>query len=130
MSRRTARLLAECGYFAAILMATTLVFWRVVGPHDRTFLTWYDNVVQYYAWMHRVVEGWQQLTPPLWDFSTNSGTSFVGELQTAVFYPLNILLAWTIDTPSPVVLDRFIVLHFAIGWYGMALFLRSAGISK
>jgi len=106
---------------------TGLIFSPVVSG-KRTFLTWYDNSVQYFAWMHRIVESWASLTPPLWDFATDSGTPFAGELQTGAFYPLAIVFAWIARELTPYLLDWFILLHFAIAWYGMTLFTRLNGL--
>lgn len=129
--RRTSRRwLHEASYAGAIISFTIVFFWRVIVAADLTFITWYDNVAQYYAWMHRLADGWRTLTPPLWDFTTDAGTPFVGELQTAVFYPLNILFVWIVGRPSVLALDWLIAIHFAIGWYGFATFLRLLGTSR
>ncbi|HEY5892367.1 MAG TPA: YfhO family protein [Chthoniobacterales bacterium] len=94
-----------------------------------TFMTWIDNTLQYYAWMHRNTAAWHALTPPLWDFSTDSGVSYSGEMQPGAFYPGNILFAWLWGSPTQRALDIFVLIHFAIAWLGMTFFLRAYGLS-
>ena len=92
-------------------------------------MTWKDNSFQYYPWMHRNVAAWRNLTPPLWDFSTDCGTNYSGEMQTGAFYPVNILWAWLTGLATQRALDILVLLHVAISWVGMTFFLRAYRLS-
>jgi Bacterial membrane protein YfhO len=117
-------IVCQIGIFLGFLIFTFVFFHRYAVGDGWTFLWGGDNSVQYYAWMHKLVVAWRRMTPPLWDFRSYSGISFVGELQTGVFYPLNILFAWFVGTPTQQALDCFLIFHFAIAAYGMWAFLR------
>jgi hypothetical protein len=118
----------ECAIVLFYLAVASIFFDSVTLTRSHTFITWFDNVVQYYAWMTKLVAGWHNLAPPLWDFGTDSGISFPGELQTGVFYPVNILFSWLCVKPDVHALDLLIVAHFAFGAWGMSLFLRGQGV--
>lgn len=118
----------ELGRACVCLTLTLLFFHQVVMPRTETFIYNFDNTYQYYAWMHKVVNDWRTLSPPLWDFAVDAGLPFPGEMQTAAFYPVNIVFAWFAGTVTPAKLDLLLLLHCAAGMWGMTLFLRQRGI--
>jgi hypothetical protein len=94
---------------------------------DHTFMWSGDNPIQSYAWMHKLVAAWRAGEVPLWDFSINSGTSFIGELQTGALYPPNVLLSLLHGRADVRTLDRYLVLHFAVTAALMWWLLRLVG---
>ena len=117
------RLLSETSLLLCCLALAFFFFYKVTYTRAGTFLAWPDNSVQSYAWLTKTTAaGRTQL--PLWDFTTDSGTSFVGELQTAPFYPLNIIFAWLTRPGNQHAIDLYIVLHFGLACYFMLVFLR------
>jgi hypothetical protein len=118
-----ARFFLETGLVLSCFALASLFFYKVTYSYQATFLAFPDNSIQSYAWLTKVGAGWRNFEPPLWDFTVNSGTSFVGELQTAGFYPLNIIFSW-LTRPSQHALDLYIVMHFGLACYCMLLFLR------
>jgi hypothetical protein len=66
----------------------------------------------------------------LWDFNSFSGTTFIGELQTAPLYPVAILFAPFIKQGSPFSVDLFLVFHFGLAAFFMYECLRSFQLSK
>jgi hypothetical protein len=112
-----------CLLLACVVFAL-LFFHNVTLSRTATFLTFPDNSIQSYAWLTKVSTTWRNAELPLWDFNVNSGTSFVGELQTAGFYPLNILFACFSRPGNQYAIDVYIALHYALASYLMLLFLR------
>ena len=108
----------------ASLGVAALFFFPVVFTRDSTFFAFPDNSIQSYAWLSKVGTAWRNLDPPLWDFSVQSGTSFVGELQTGAFYPPSVILAWLSRPHSLYAFELFLVIHFALAGYFMLCFLR------
>jgi hypothetical protein len=100
--------MSEAAMAFLCLVLTAFFFHSAVFPRTKTFLCDYDNTYQYYPWMHKVASDWRALTPPLWDFSVAAGLPFPGELQTAAFYPINILYVWLTGIPTPGKLDVLI----------------------
>jgi hypothetical protein len=119
---RLAVLLAFC-------IASSALFWPVVGQHRRTFFAFHDNVVQSYPWMVKLVRSWQAGEVPLWDFETHAGTSFIGELQTAPLYPPHIAFALLRVPVTQDTLDLYVVLHFGLGAFLLFVFLRQNRIA-
>jgi hypothetical protein len=130
MKSLTRQVTSEAAMALLSLVLTAFFFHSAVFPRTQTFLFGHDNTYQYYPWMHKVASDWRALTPPLWDFSVDAGLPFPGELQTAAFYPINILYSWLTGIPTPAKLDVLIVLHFAAGMWGMTLFLRQRGVGR
>jgi hypothetical protein len=98
--------------------------------HTATFLADYDNSVQSFAWMSKLSRAWRAGEVPLWDFETASGQSFIGELQTAPLYPPHIAFALSGLPLDEVWLDRYMVLHFAVGAFLMYWMLRGQGMAR
>ena len=61
---------------------------------------------------------------PLWDPYLFGGTPFVGDIQTALFYPTNLLTYFLSNSITFRDLEYLSVLHFYIAGVGMFLFLR------
>ncbi len=126
-------LLRQCTLEICLLICciafALLFFYKVAFTHRATFLAFPDNSVQSYAWLAKAGAAWRDFSPPLWDFTTYSGTSFVGELQTAPFYPPTVLFAWITRPGSQYAIDIYIILHYALASYLMLVFLRMNKLS-
>lgn len=62
----------------------------------------------------------------------NSGNSFVGEIQTGLFYPLNLIAVGIFGTSAgmPIgALEGIVIVHFVLASVGMYLFCRAVGMS-
>lgn len=104
------------------LVAAILFYQVTVG--SATFLGWGDAADQSYPWLMKVWHAAQQGQLALWDFGTCLGSSFVGELQTAPFYPISLMFAPIVSGHDPHFVDMFIVLHFGLAGYFTHRFLR------
>ena len=65
-----------------------------------TYLSGYDNLTQTYAWLYKQWAAIHNHEIALWDFQPGGGSSFIGELQTAPFYPLNIIFSLVVQNFS------------------------------
>ena len=86
-----------------------------------------DVITQIYPWKHLTMEAWKRGEAPLWNPYSFSGTSHVGNYQSAIFSPVNALFlvlpeihAWSI----------MILMQPILAGFFMFLFLRSLGTSK
>jgi hypothetical protein len=85
-----------------------------------------DVITQIYPWKRVTIDAWKRGELPLWNPYSFSGTSHVGNYQSAIFSPLNLLFlilpeihAWSI----------MILLQPILAGLFMYLFLRSLSIS-
>jgi hypothetical protein len=99
----------------------------------KTYFAAPDNTTQFWAWYQKEASVLHAGGFPLWDQNTLAGHSFVGETQTGVFYPLNLI--WLLILGSsygigPRSLDPLIVVHLLIGSAGMYALARSFGVRR
>jgi hypothetical protein len=110
------------------LAATALIFLDVIrGTH--TLLADGDSADQSFTWLSKVFAATRAGTVALWDFTTASGTSFIGELQTAPTYPVSILFGLFAEPGDPYGIDLFLLLHFFVAALGFQVFCRTLGLS-
>lgn len=108
--------------FAAGLLLAAILFRSVVFQGARTFFANWDASVQTYAWNCAVQKAAGDGAIKLWDFSTSSGTSFAGELQTAPFYPVGWLFGLLSPKASVQAMEWRLLAHFALA-FGLAYHL-------
>jgi hypothetical protein len=75
-----------------LLLATVVFYWQILLTGQFSLLIEAEGVNQAYSWMNFWITSIRQAALPLWDPYTLSGHSFIGEMQTAAFYPLHLLL--------------------------------------
>ncbi len=80
-----------------------------------------DVIAQYYPWRKIAVDQMRKLEIPLWNPYSFSGTPLLGNWQSAVFYPLNILLVLFGDLWG---WSLLISAQMLISSVGMLLFLK------
>ncbi len=112
------------GYLLFALVLYFLIFYDVLVKGDGTLVRGVDATAQSFPWLNKISAGWRMFEPPLWDFHSYSGANFIGELQTGVFYPGNILLSFLAGEVSQYDLDVYVYLHYCLAFFFMALFLR------
>src|SRR5262245_2188395 len=113
----------------ASVALTLLLLHNVVGG-SRTLLRDGDSADQSFAWLSKVFAATHEHTVALWDFSVFSGTSFVGELQPAPFYPPAVMFGLLAHPGSVRAVDLFLLLHFAIAASGTMMLISSLGLSR
>ena len=94
-----------------------------------TYLSGYDNLTQTYAWLYKQWAAIHNHEIALWDFQPGGGSSFIGELQTAPFYPLNIIFSLVVQNFSLNSVNIYIYIHFVLAAFFMYLCIKEHGRS-
>ncbi len=123
-NQKLASLWLVLGYLLLSLLLLRSVF--ITG--EQTLIADPDGVWQSHAWLSHAWRAWQAGEIPFWDFTSQSGVSFIGELQTAPLYPLLIAFA-AVATPGDLFWSQvFIGTHFFLAAVFMHLLLRELGL--
>jgi hypothetical protein len=116
-----------------ILVATFLFFWKLTLTSQFSTLMWPESANQAYSWYNFTARSIQQGTFPLWDPYTAAGRTFVGGMETGLFYPLKaILYFWPIG-PSGLFSQRafhyfYVLSHFLAACF-IFLLARELGLA-
>src|SRR6266404_1566285 len=82
-----------------IAAVVILFYWKLFLPDRFTYLLDKDDANQVYAWQRFTASNIQSGILPLWDPNTQGGHSFIGEMQTGLFYPLKLpLYLWPLNS--------------------------------
>ena len=76
-----------------LLLAIVAFYWNIVFSGQYSMMTDPETVTQAYTWFHFWADSIRHGSWPLWDPYAFGGRSFVGEMQTAAFYPLHLIFA-------------------------------------
>jgi hypothetical protein len=117
--------LRALGLFSCLAL---VFYWRILWTNEFSFLTESEAVRQAYSWWHFISASLKAGHWPLWDPFTSSGHSFIGEMQTGAFYPLNLLMALIPFNKNGLFSPKFyhvlIVISHILCAYLMWVFLR------
>lgn len=117
-----------------LVLITVLFYWKTLLTHEFSLLTDAESVNQAYSWYHFWIGSLRQGLWPLWDPYMFGGRSFAGEMQTAAFYPLNLLLALAPFNRngmlSPRLYHEFFVLAHFLGACFMFALVRELRLSR
>jgi hypothetical protein len=116
-----------------LLLVTVLFYWKIVLTKQFSLLTESEGVSQAYSWLQFWTSTVRHGFLPLWDRYTLAGHSFAGEMQTAAFYPLHLLLA--LFPPgssgfSPQLYHLWFVFAHFLGACFMFALVRELGLSR
>lgn len=87
-----------------------------------------DALTEFYPWVALASNALHHGTLPLWNPFAFAGTPFLGAMQTAVLYPINIILELLL--PPVDVLGARAAIHLAITLTGTFLFARQLALSR
>src|SRR5262245_3492602 len=76
----------------ALTLVVLLSYWKIVFTKQFSILWQWEMVSQAYAWTTYAATWIRKGIIPLWDPSRYGGTSFIGEMQTGLFYPFKLAL--------------------------------------
>jgi hypothetical protein len=107
-----------------LYLLLVIVVFRGHFDGSATFFSHGDASVQSVAWLGKIENSLLKGELPFWDFDTDSGTSFIGEMQTSVLYPPVWLMAISPPYKSIVKLEIFVMLHFFWAALGAYIFFR------
>ena len=134
MSANTTR----CGVFILLLTVIVIVsFWPLVFTKQFTTLAQWEIVNQAYAWDTYAAKSIQSGSIPLWDPYRFAGNTFVGEMQTGLFYPFKLAL-YLLPLDSNALLSErafnefFVFSHWlaAIWMFALARYLKLGRLSS
>jgi len=104
--------------------ATAGFFWRLLAGQVWMPAGGGDLAQFLYPTYTFAAESWRRGVIPLWNPYLFAGAPFVGDIQSGIFYPLN-LLTFLISSPLTFCdMEYLSVLHFFIAGAGMFAFLR------
>jgi SAM-dependent methyltransferase len=75
-----------------IVVTVVLFYWKLVFTKQFTVLWEWEPVTQSYAWFNFAAAAIHKGILPIWDPFRFSGSTFIGEMQTGLFYPLKFLV--------------------------------------
>jgi hypothetical protein len=81
------------GWLSLLVPVTILFYWKILLTDQFSLLTMSEAANQSYSWLRFWIVSVRHGVVPLWDPYTFAGHSFAGEMQTAAFYPLHLVLA-------------------------------------
>ncbi len=115
---------------AAVLLLPVALFWRVLfdgatmPPGGGDFAAFvYPNFVFAARWL-------QQGTLPLWNPHFFSGAPFQADVQTGLFYPLNLLALLSARPFTYRALELLAIAHYSLTGLLMWLYLRRLGVGQ
>ena len=119
---------------ALLLLAMMAFYWKIILSGQFSLLTNFETVTQAYSWFHFWVESVRHGTLPLWDPYAFAGRSYPGEMQTAAFYPLHLVLALFPFDRNGLLAPQlyhlyFVSVHVMAAWF-MFAFIRELGLSR
>jgi hypothetical protein len=117
----------------ALLLLTCLMFRDILFFHTHTHMGGWDASIQSFAWYAHVADAIREGSFPFWDMHSEAGEYFIGEMQTAAFYPPNWLFALLRPDASlenfQYWSDVYLILHVLICTCFSYLSLRTYGFS-
>ncbi|HEX5316599.1 MAG TPA: hypothetical protein VFX22_08110, partial [Candidatus Kapabacteria bacterium] len=111
-------------HIALVFLGLTLIFHSAILFGGK-FL-WEDFVEQEFPFRTLATSSLAQGIIPHWDPYVFAGMPFVADVQVAFWYPFNMLQSLFVSGNylSPVVMEWFILLHFALAGFGMYWFSK------
>ncbi|MBI3741721.1 MAG: hypothetical protein HY257_08200, partial [Chloroflexi bacterium] len=122
--RRVSAMWIDLGVIGIIGAATAGFFFRVLFG-DAWMPAGGGDLAQFLFPTYKfAAEWWRRGIVPLWNPYLFAGMPFVGDIQSGIFYPLNLLAFFLSDPFTLRDMEYLSVLHFAIAGIGMYAFLR------
>lgn len=132
LSERTltpARKLLSSFYIYGFLICTAItLLYPVIFTREASFCVKVDNLHQTYPFFNKLAIALHKGYLPVWDGNTFGGKNFAGEIQTGIFYPVNIiwcLLFGTLHGMDVYYIDLLTAAHFVICLLGMYKLART-----
>ena len=115
-------------------LAIVAFYWQIVFTSQFSMLTVGETVNQAYSWFHFWAESVRHGSVPLWDPYAFGGHSFIGEMQTAAFYPLHLVFALFPANSNGLLSTRlfhfyFVFTHLLAAYFMFAL-IREMGLNR
>src|SRR5262245_61641866 len=106
-------------WLAVIILAPFILFWRWLFKGEVLF--WGTPMLQFWPWRHLVKEALLQGEWPLWNPLVGNGAPLLANLQSAAFYPPNLIYLFL---PVEHALTLSVILHLILAGLLMYAFAR------
>ena len=117
-----------------LAVVIALFFWKILFTNQFSILLGWEAANQVYSWSTFAAGAVQRGISPIWDPYVFSGHTFIGEMQTGLFYPLKLFLyLWPLGAAglfSARLLHEFFVLAHLIGACFMFFLAREIGLKS
>ena len=110
-------------FIAIIVTLPFLLFWRWTLKGE--VLYWGTSLLQFWPWHHLVKASLLDGEWPLWNPLLGNGTPLLANMQSAVFYPLNLVY---LAMPVEQALTFSVILHLLLAGLFMYLYARQLGL--
>jgi len=114
--------------YGFLLYGAAVLLYPVIFTREASFCIKQDNLHQTYPFFNKLAIALHKGYLPVWDANTYGGKNFSGEIQTGIFYPVNILwclLFGTVNGIDVYYIDLLTSLHFLICLIGMYKLART-----
>ncbi len=113
----------------ALFVSVVVFYWPVISLQGSM---WNDFIEQYYPYRAFATRALRSLTFPFWNPYSFSGMPFFADIQSAVLYPLNLLLVFlgNKDGLGPVAFEYQIVFHVLLAGIFTYFLARDFGRSR
>ena len=125
--------LAHEGPALLALLAVATAHLLILLLDHKTYFAQPDNSGQFWPWFQKESTALHSGALALWDGNAEAGHSFVGEIQTGVFYPLNIVWLLVLGGAHGIGtrrLDLLVVVHLLIASTGFYALARSFRVGR
>jgi len=110
-----------------LFLLTCIFFWKILlNPDQMTYFS--DTYRQFYPWRFFMENNYIQNQLPLWLPYSSSGEPFIGNIQTAIFYPVNIAMFSIF--PTYLAFGYSYLLHIFLAGLFMYIFMRYIKLDK
>jgi hypothetical protein len=128
------RLAPDLIVLAILLSLCLLFFWKVLTPDslDRRWFARGDFTDQFYAFRYFVAEELWSGRLPLWNPFTFSGAPFLADIQSAVYYPIGLLVVLFAGQGGlPLIaVEIEVILHYFLASFFVYLFVKHLTCSR
>ncbi|MFH1957944.1 MAG: YfhO family protein [bacterium] len=111
--------------FAVFFLLLLIFFHKIIFTGQSFFVR--DTLIQFHPWRVFAAEQIKAGKIPLWNPYTYSGMPFLANMQSAIFYPPNILFY---VLPFAAAYKFYILFHFFLAGFFMYLLMRDFGVSE
>jgi hypothetical protein len=109
----------------AIVLATVGFFWRLLFTPDTYMPAGGGDLASFlYPVYHHAARNLKRGIIPLWNPYLYGGVPFVGDIQSGLFYPVNLLVFFLVPELTYPIMELMAVLHFTLAGAFMYLCLR------
>ena len=123
-------------YCTLLFIFSVAIFWKLLFTHEYSILTYPDSAHQTYPWSQFIAQTIHQGSFPFWDNYSDAGRSFIGEVQTGAFYPMNLLMgSFKLNSKgsrATLLIEGFMVFHCFLGslfMYWLCRYLKLSAFS-